>query len=142
MSYSIHHNLFIKASSKEVFNAITLPEHLNHWWPLKSSGEPKLNAGYNFNFTDAYNWFGKVVEVEPNISFFIKMTDSDADWNPTTFGFNLEEVNNGTSVEFSHTDWPACNTEFKQSSFCWAMLLNGLKNYVEKGIVVPFQERE
>ena len=142
MSYSIYHNLFIKASAKEVFDGISLPEHLNNWWPLKSSGEPKLETEYNLNFTDAYNWYGKVVEVETNKSLFIKMTDSDLDWNPTTFGFRLEAKENGTYLRFSHTGWINNNDELKHSSFCWAMLLNGLKNYVEKGIIVPFEERE
>lgn len=141
-SFSIYHNFFIKASAEKVFDAITIPKHLNNWWPLKSSGKPELNSEYNLNFTDEYNWYGKVSEVIPNQSFFIKMTQSDKDWNPTTFGFVLEENETGTSVKFSHEGWQECNTEFKQSSFCWAMLLNGLKNYIEKGIVVPFDERE
>lgn len=70
------------------------------------------------------------------------MTDSNEDWNPTTFGFNLEEQENGIYLRFSHKGWLENNDELKHSSFCWAMLLNGLKNYVEKGIVVPFEERE
>ena len=141
-SYAIYHNLPIKASAKEVFDSISLPEHFYNWWPLKSSGEPKVGAVYNLNFTDAYNWFGEVSACEINRSFFIKMTDSDKDWNPTTFGFTLEEKENGIYLRFSHTDWLENNDELKHSSFCWAMLLNGLKNYVEKGIIVPFEERE
>ena len=132
----------IKASAKEVFDAVSLPEHLNNWWPLKSSGTPELDPVYNLNFTDQYNWFGKVVQVEANTSFFIKMTDSDADWNPKTFGFTLEEKENAVCLRFSHTDWVHNNDELKHSSFCWAMLLNGLKNYVEKGVIVHFEERE
>lgn len=140
--YSIYHNLIIKTSVKEVFDAISLPEHLNNWWPLHSSGKPEMDCMYNLNFTDQYNWYGKVVECEPNKTFFIKMTESDVDWNPTTFGFRLEERENHTYVRFSHTGWPKENDHFKFSSYCWAMLLNGLKNYLEKGIVVPFEERE
>ena len=140
--FSIYHNLFINASTEKVFDAISLPEHLNNWWSLKSSGEPELGAVYNLNFTDQYNWFGKVSECKSNESFFIKMTDSDTDWNPTTFGFTLEEKENGTYLRFSHTGWQKNNDHLKHSSFCWAMLLNGLKNYLEKGIVVPFEDRE
>lgn len=77
-----------------------------------------------------------------NESFFIKLTKSDADWNGTIFGFELEKIEQGTYVRFSHRNWSNENDHFKFSSFCWAMLLNGLKNYLEKGIVVPFEERE
>ncbi len=69
------------------------------------------------------------------------MTSSDDDWNPTTFGFELEPTNNGTLLMFSHINWVKENQEFKQSSFCWAILLSGLKNYLEKGMVIPFTER-
>ncbi|MDT7833115.1 SRPBCC domain-containing protein [Flavobacteriaceae bacterium S356] len=140
--FAIYHNFVIHATAKEVFDAVSLPEHLNNWWPLQSSGIPAVGNRYNFNFTDTYNWFGHVSTCEPSTSFFIKMTESDADWSPTTFGFELEEMDGGVSVKFSHTNWPQCNTEFKQSSYCWAILLNGLKNYVEKGIVIPFEDRE
>jgi uncharacterized protein YndB with AHSA1/START domain len=141
-TFSIYHNLLIKASAKEVFDAVSLPEHLNNWWSLKSTGKPEVDAVYNLNFTDEYDWYGKVVECKPNESFFVKMTDSVADWNPTTFGFTLEEKENGVYVRFSHTGWSENNDHLKHSSFCWALLLYGLKNYVEKGIIIPFEERE
>jgi hypothetical protein len=70
------------------------------------------------------------------------MTVSDQDWDPTSFGFDLFEIEEGIQLRFYHIDWPQCNAHFRRSSFCWAMLLNGLKNYVEKGIIVPFEERE
>lgn len=141
MNYSIYHNLAIKASPKDIFDAVSLPKHLDNWWTLKSSGKPEINSEYNLNFTDDYNWFCKVSKVTPNTSFYLKMTKSDADWNPTTFGFDLVENNGETIVKFSHLNWPEANDHFKYSSFCWAMLLKGLKNYLEKGIIIPFEKR-
>ncbi|GAA3579023.1 SRPBCC domain-containing protein [Snuella lapsa] len=141
MSFAIYHNFVINASHKKVFNAISQPNHLNNWWTLKSSGEPKLDAVYNLNFTDKYNWYCMVSKLEPNISMHFKMTKADADWNPTTFGFDLEIRNNQTLVRFSHINWPYQNDHFKHSSFSWALLLKGLKDYIEGGIVVPFEKR-
>ncbi|AXT20090.1 SRPBCC domain-containing protein [Flavobacteriaceae bacterium AU392] len=141
-SFSIHHDLFIKSDSKTIFDAITQPEHLNNWWTLECSGEPKLNTEYNFYFTPEYNWYGKVIQCMVNESFYIKMTKSDTDWNPTSFGFDLEKMDNGVQLRFSHIGWHECNNHFRRSSFCWAMLLNGLKNYLDKGIIIPFEERE
>ncbi|NMH86382.1 SRPBCC family protein [Flavivirga algicola] len=141
MYYNIYHNLLIKASPKVVFDAVSLPEHLNNWWTLKSSGTPEFDSEYNLNFTDAYNWFCKVSEVKNNESFYLKMTDSDKDWNPTTFGFDLEVQDSETLVKFSHVNWLEDNHHYRHSSFCWAILLNGLKNYLEKGIIIPFEKR-
>ncbi|MGB5420251.1 SRPBCC family protein [Algibacter sp.] len=141
MNYNIYHNLLIKACPKEIFDAVSQPAHLNNWWTLKSSGTPELNSEYNLNFTDKYNWFCKVSQIKTNESFHLKMTKSDKDWNPTTFGFDLEPKENGTYLKFSHVNWPENNDHLKHSSFCWAMLLNGLKNYLEKEIILPFEER-
>ncbi|WP_394748981.1 SRPBCC family protein [Spongiimicrobium salis] len=139
--FSIYHDLFIKAPKEKVFQAITEPEHLNNCWPLSSSGTPAIGHEYNFNFTSDYDWYGEVVECEINTRFYIKMTKSDADWNATSFGFDIEEAREGIQLKFKHTNWKKCNAEFRQSSFCWALLLNGLKNYLEKGEIIPFQER-
>ena len=140
-AYSIYHNFLIKASLEAVFNAVSLPEHLNNWWPLKSSGKPELGKIYNLNFTDQYDWYCIVSVCKPNESIHFKMTQSDKDWDPTTFGFDLEAKDGGTYVRFSHKDWLETNEHFKVASFCWAMLLHGLKNYLEKGAVIPFEER-
>ena len=141
MSFNIYHNLLIKASIIEVFDAVSIPEHLNNWWTLKSSGKPEMGATYNLNFTDEYDWYSQVSVCKPVDSFHLKMTKSDKDWDPTTFGFDLEEKDNGTYLKFFHVNWPENNDHLKHSSFCWAMLLNGLKNYLEKGIIIPFEER-
>ena len=141
MSFNIYHNLLIKVPSNKIFEAVSKPKHLDNWWTLKSSGTPEFHSEYNLNFTDDYNWFCKVSQVKTNASFHLKMIQSDEDWNPTTFGFDFEPQDAGTLVKFSHVNWRTDNHHFKHSSFCWAMLLNGLKNYLERGTIVPFEER-
>ncbi|MBT8281645.1 MAG: SRPBCC domain-containing protein [Muriicola sp.] len=139
--YSIYHDLSIAAAPEEVFRAVSSPEHLVNWWPLKCSGTPSVGNTYNFYFTEEYNWFGKVSHCEPHTLFCIRMTQSDPDWNPTSFGFEIEATEGGVRLHFFHKNWQACNSHFKTASFCWAMLLNGLQMYLEKGIVLPFEER-
>lgn len=141
-NYTIYHDLFIKSSANKVYEAITMPEHLINWWPLQCSGTPKEGNTYNFNFTDAYDWYGEVVKAKKDKSFHIKMTKSDDNWNQTSFGFDLDQAKNGVTLKFWHINWPECNDEYRQSSYCWAILLYGLKNYVEKGVIIPFEERE
>lgn len=139
--FSIYHDVHIASSAKEVFDAITLPEELVNWWPLKCSGEPRIGETYNFFFTEEYNWYGKVQAITENKSFHIKMTDADTDWNPTTVGFDLLAQENGTMLHFSHKDWPENNHHFRRSSYCWAILLKGLKDYLEEGLIIPFNKR-
>lgn len=140
--HNIYHDLVIHSTPNKVFEAITQPNHLNNWWPLKSSGIPKLGEVYNLNFTNDYNWFGEVSEVEINERFFITMTSSDTDWDGTTFGFHLKPQSDSKIIlEFSHCGWKSNNHHFRNSSFCWAQLLNGLKQYLEKGLIIPFENR-
>lgn len=137
--HSIKHDLAIDAPIEKVFAAITEPDYLINWWPLRCK---KTEDEYNFYFAPDYDWYGKVVKLVKNESFYIKMIESDEDWDFTTFGFDIERKEKGVLVKFWHIGWPQCNAHFRRSSFCWAMLLNGLKNYLEKGIIVPFEERE
>jgi uncharacterized protein YndB with AHSA1/START domain len=124
-----------------VYKAISEPEHLEKWWPLKCFGIPQVGREYNFNFTDEYDWYAEVENCKIWEHIHYKMTKSDKDWDSTSFGFDLNETEAGVSVRFFHVNWPECNDEFRQSSYCWAMLLKGLKDYLEKGIVIPFEER-
>ncbi|NOT37195.1 MAG: SRPBCC domain-containing protein [Saprospiraceae bacterium] len=138
---TIYHQYRIRSSVEKVFSAITKPEEYINWWPNKCSGIPLIGNDYNFYFTDEYNWHAVIARMEePNLIEF-KMTKSDLDWEPTSFGFELEKAGDNVVVNFYHKDWLVESNHFKIASFCWAMLLNGLKNYVERGIVVPFKER-
>lgn len=140
-SFSIYHQLSISAPIEKVFQAVSAPEHLVNWWPLKCSGIPELGSEYNFYFTPEYDWYGEVIEFSRNRTFKIKMTKSDLDWNSTHFGFDMEENNENVDLQFSHIEWPECNSHYRIASFCWAILLKGLKDYLEKGIILPFDER-
>ena len=141
-SFTIHHDLFIKADTSKVYEAISAPVHLINWWPLKCSGEAVIGKTYNFYFAPEYDWYGIVSSCEISKHFHVKMTKSDEDWNNTSFCFDLKSTEEGTQIQFTHRGWPVCNHHFRRSSYCWAILLQGLKNYLEKGIIVPFEERE
>jgi len=139
--FNIYHHLHIEKDPASVFDAVTQPGHLNNWWPLKSRGKPEIGAEYNFYFGDEYDWYAEVTDCVPDKSFHVKMTKSDKDWDPTSFGFDLLKDENGTQLTFQHINWPACNTHFKTASYCWAILLKDLKNYIENGVIVPFEKR-
>lgn len=140
-SFDIYHDVTISASISEVFEAVSAPKHLINWWPLKCKGTPEIGQKYNFYFTPEFDWYGEVTECIHNKAFHVKMGNSDSDWAPTSFGFDIEESDGQTLLKFWHVGWPFCNEHFRRSSFCWAILLTGLKNYIEKGAIVPFQDR-
>ena len=69
------------------------------------------------------------------------MTKADPDWDPTTFGYDFTDHQNGTRLSFFDKDWPKNNHHYRKSGWCWALLLNGLKDYVEKKAIMPFDLR-
>ncbi|MCB0760789.1 MAG: SRPBCC domain-containing protein [Flavobacteriales bacterium] len=137
----ILHDLPINADLEMVFNAISIPHQLENWWPRHCQGETHVGGTYHFYFTDEYDWYGKVTEWNPNKSFEITMTIADHDWLDTAFGFTLSPANGGTRLTFYHKNWKEANSHFRHTSFCWAMLLKGLKDYLEQGKVIPFELR-
>jgi uncharacterized protein YndB with AHSA1/START domain len=138
---NIYHQFEIKTETKKVFDAITLSSQFENWWPQRCAGTPSLGEHYNFYFGEQYDWHAIISSMVPNESVHYKITVSDEDWQPTSFGFDLSPTQNGTLVNFIHKDWAYENDHFKIASFCWAILLNGLKNYVEKGTIIPFDQR-
>ena len=141
-SFEIYHDLLINVPVSDVFEVVTMPKHLIQWWPLKCTGTPVVGGEYNFYFTPEYDWFASVIEHSENKTFQLQMIKADTDWNGTIIGFDMCEIKGNTQLRFWHKDWPKCNDHYRRSSFCWATLLNALKNYLEKGIVIPFEERE
>jgi hypothetical protein len=140
MSHNIYHDLYLNGTEKEIQRAFTNPEDLNNWWTLRSSGKAEIGTSYNLYFTEQYNWYGEVTLCS-DTSFEIEMTTADKDWLGTQFGYKLTAQQDKFIFHFYHKGWRSANHHFKHSSYCWALLLSGMKNYIEKGIIVPFTER-
>lgn len=138
---TIYHDVRINTTKEKLINAVVDPEQLNSWWTKKCTGNPNIGSEYNLYFAPEYNWRAKVSRYEAGEIFELRMLKAMPDWEPTSFCFEVEESTNGCILHFSHTNWLSVSNEFKTASFCWAMLLNGLKNYLEKGIIVPFEDR-
>ena len=138
----ILHQFNIKASHQKIFDAFCTVDGLNNWWPSKSTGQPKSGQEYVFWFGPEYDWRGVVTHAVPGKSLTWKMSQASEDWMGTEVGFDLSTIKDGTRVSFFHKGWKEPNEHYAISSFCWASLLTGLKNYVEKGTIVPFEERQ
>lgn len=137
----ILHQFNVEAPTKKIFEAFTSQDGLNSWWTLQSAGKPEKGNIYTFYFGEKYDWRAEVVKVN-RTSLTWKMTQAMDDWMPTKVGFKLvKNGKNSTTVQFSHDGWRKANEHFAITSFCWGQLLQGLKNFVETGAVVPFEKR-
>ncbi len=137
----ILHNLTIQSSPENVYRAVAFPEGLNAWWTKSSVGTPELGAEYQLYFSDEYDWRAIVLENNKNSKFALEITVADGDWTGTKVRFFLTEKNGSTDICFEHTGWREINEHFRISSYCWAKYLRLLKDYVEEGKIIPYEER-
>lgn len=131
----------IKAPAREVFDAVSTPGGLEAWWTLTSSGKPEQGAEYQLGFGPGYDWLARVSRYVPAEEFEIELTSADQDWQGTRIGVQLDAKDGTTQVKFHHTGWPESNEHYRVSCYCWSMYLRLLKRYVERGEVVPYDDR-
>ncbi len=139
--FEILHQLEIAGSRAAVFQAMTTPSGLDSWWTRESEGIPRLGQEYRFFFGPEYDWRAVVVEVVDGSALTWKMTQAMDDWKPTSFGFGLFDRGHRTVMKFFHRNWPHDGEHFAISNYCWGQLLHGMKLYVERGHVIPFDRR-
>lgn len=137
----IHHNFVIKSSHDKVFEAFCTPAGLDSWWTLKSAGKPEAGNVYTFYFGPLYDWRAEVIHLVPHLELTWKITQTMEDWKDTNVGFDLTEKEGSTYVHFFHSGWAQANEHFGITNYCWGQLLNGLKKYVEEGIIIPHAQR-
>jgi uncharacterized protein YndB with AHSA1/START domain len=137
----IIHHFPIKASSQEVFQAISTPAGLDVWWTKRSAGKPVEGAEYELWFGPEYDWRAVVSKCVPGSEFEFRITSAQEDWMETRVGFLLEEKEGVTQVRFYHSGWPEANDHYCISSYCWAMYLRLLRRYIEFGEVTPYEDR-
>ena len=139
--YDILHDVYIHATKEEIYRAVCLPKHLNNWWTKECTGLNKIGSEYNLHFSPEYDWKALVTNDKMGNQFELTMTKCSENWEGTKFGFIIEEQEDKCMLSFYHTEWSVNNHEYRNSSYCWALLLKGLKDYVENGTVIPFQMR-
>ena len=137
----IYHDLSIKAPASEVFRRISTPEGLDGWWSKNAAGEPGEGAELELDFGPGYLWRATVSKWVPDTDIEYEMIDAADDWLGTRVGFRLEESAGLTKVSFRHTGWAEPSEHFRISSYCWAMYLRILKRWIERGEVVPYDQR-
>lgn len=137
----ILHDLTIRADQDQVFCAVTEPVGINSWWTLDCEGIPHMGAEYRFYFGPEYDWYANVVAYAPQGQITWKFIRADEDWTGTELGIQVFGSAKSTRLRFEHTGWRESNDHFRRSSYCWAQYLRLLKTYLERGKIVPFEDR-
>jgi len=131
----------IAAVAARVYEAVSEPTLLDEWWTLGSTGAAEVGAEYDLDFGPGYRWGAVVTKAERGAAFELRITRADPDWLGTLVGFELEPVEHGTLVRFSHRGWPSANAHYRVSCHCWALYLRIMRRHLEHGESVPYDQR-
>jgi len=99
---NIRQNLTIKASVKQVYDAITLEDGLKGWWTHDASAKPQERNINHFKFGDKYFNKMKISKLNSPNGIYWECVDGDKEWIGTKLSFELEEKNGITLLKFSH----------------------------------------
>ena len=139
--YDIYHDIQINARLQEIFDAISVPQGLNAWWTVRSSGVPTIGSEYNFYFSEDYNWSAEVVSYVENASISYRLTYATNDWIDTRLNFIILPQDGYCILRFEHKEWRENSDHYRRTSYCWALYLRCLKDYVENDIIKPYNQR-
>ena len=133
----IHHEIKIKADPEAVFAALTTVDGLKGWYAAEVEDR---SGSWAFTHTskDHLKFVFEVTESESPSRVGWRCSEGPNDAAGTTTTYLLSATGDGrTLVEFSHTQWPGSEGNFRKCNTNWAILLHHLKQYVETGTATP-----
>jgi uncharacterized protein YndB with AHSA1/START domain len=134
-TYNILHEVGIKASQKDVYQALTDTKKLAEWWTTDTRGSgSKVGDVLEFWFGDFCHEF-EVIELQPGklVRWKANRKKSIEEWAGTEVTFSLSADEKQCCVHFSHSGWKRDNGIFPHCSTKWAVFMLSLKDLLEKG---------
>lgn len=135
----ILHSVRIAAPPQRVFDAISTPDGIAHWWTDDSTSEPRAGSVSVFKFMQGRIVFRMHVDAfnPPRHLAWTFLGDYDS-WEGTTLSWDLEPAGDtGTILNLAHRGWRSTEGEFSECSTSWGRLLSLLKDHVEGRSVRP-----
>jgi uncharacterized protein YndB with AHSA1/START domain len=137
----ILHRIGIKASSKNVYDALATRDGLAGWWTTNTQGESKVGGVIKFRFSaegrDIGGFDMKVLELRAGEGVGWEVVEGPAEWMGTKITFDLKQEGDYCIVLFKHTGWREPVEFMHHCSTKWAIFLMSLKALVETGRGAP-----
>lgn len=131
----IRHRVGIAAPVEQVYEAVATVDGLNKWWSSDLTGSADLGGTLRF-FGDGVAM--DVVAQEPVRRVDWLCSRGPADWLNTKISFEVAPGEGEAVLLFAHSDWQQPTPFHYHCSTKWAVMLVGLKNWLEGGDPRPF----
>jgi uncharacterized protein YndB with AHSA1/START domain len=133
----ILHRVGIAATAKPVFEAISTPEGLSHWWMIGTTGEGRVDGVLHFH-AGGGGFEMKVLESKANERVRWKCVGGPPEWIGTEVTFQLVARESQIFVLFTHAGWREPVELMHHCSTKWATFLLSLKSWIERQEGRPF----
>ena len=136
--YDILHRVGIKASPREVYNALATCEGLSGWWTTTTQGDSAVGGILQFRFGPRGGFDMRVLDLDPGKYVLWQVVDGPSDWIDTRISFELKQDDHYTIVMFKHEGWRKPVEFMHHCSTKWGTFLMSLKALLETGKAAPF----
>jgi len=128
----IGHQITIDAKPESVFDAVTTREGLTSWWTADADAEPREGAEAVFRFAGGKVQFRMRIDAldAPRRVAWTCLGDVD-EWAGTTLLFEVEPMDEGTTLRFTHAGWRSVEGAYRVCNTDWGRLMYYLKDYAE-----------
>ena len=128
----ILHRVGIKASPKDVYDALATRKGLAAWWTNDTQGDTNIGGVIQFRFP-AGGFDMKVLELQPSARVLWQVVDGPAEWIGTKISWDLKQEDDYTIVMFKHRGWKEPVEFMHHCSTKWAIFLMSMKSLLETG---------
>jgi len=128
----ILHRVGIKASPKDVYDALATRKGLAAWWTNDTQGDTNVGGVIQFRFP-AGGFDMKVLELQPSARVLWQVVDGPAEWIGTKISWDLKQEDDYTIVMFKHQGWKEPVEFMHHCSTKWAIFLMSMKSLLETG---------
>src|SRR5215467_10876275 len=137
---AIVEELTIAAAPQRVFNALTKPEEIGHWWTNDLNATPEVGSLAEFRFGEWGDFVLRVevAELEQDKKVHWLSRKGPPHWVGTSITWQLEPVHNGTQVIFHHDGFAQADERYEITRAWWEHFLASLKSYLETGKGTPW----
>lgn len=137
---AIVEEITIAVAPERVWNALTRPEEIGHWWTNDLNVTPEVGSLAEFRFGESGDSVLRfeIAELDQGKKIhWIYRFGSVAKWAGTSVTWQLEPIQSGTKLAFSHDGFAKVDEAYEQTHENWSYFLNSLKSYLETGKGTP-----
>src|SRR5689334_4931523 len=128
----ILHRVGIKASPKDVYDAVATRDGLAAWWTGDTTGDTKV-GGVIQSRLPAGGVGMKVRELKPSTHVLWQVVDGPEEWIGSKVSWDFKQDADYTIVLFKHQGWKAPVEFMHHCSTKWAIFLMSMKSLLETG---------